>query len=401
VTAADPLLAYRDRFPILASTTYLISNSLGAMPRDAASGLLRYAELWSTRGVRAWAEEWWELASDVADRVAPLLGVAPGSVSMQPSTTIAAAVLLSALRLRGERRKVVTTALHFPSLLYLLDGWCRERDARLEIVPREGGAWGVAHDRLLDAIDRSTAVVALSHVEFATAWINDAEALARRCRETGALLLLDVFQSAGALPLALERWGVDAAVGGCLKWLCGGPGNAFLYVDPDRAPELEPALTGWAAHAAPFAFEPPPMRWRSGGGRFANGTPQVPALYAARPGLDILREVGIERVRAKSVALTQELLLAARARGFACSSPDDPARRGGTVAIAVPHGELVARELLARDIVVDYRPGFGIRVAPHFYNTGDECERCLGEIEAILADRSFERHRTVGGASPT
>jgi kynureninase len=398
---SDPLLAWRDRFSGLESSTYLISSSLGAMPKAAADGLARYAELWATRGVRAWAEEWWDLGGDVADRVAPLLGAPPGTVSMQPSTTLATAIVLSALRPPPERCKVVTTDLHFPSILYLLDRWCRERGATLDVVQREPGEWGVAPERLLEAIDRDTAVVALSHVEFSTAWVNDAPAIARRCRETGAFLVLDVFQSAGVMPLALQEWGVDVAVGGCLKWLCGGPGNVFLYVDPQRAAELEPTITGWVAHAAPFAFEPPPIRWRAGGARFLNGTPQVPALYAARAGLDILGEIGVERVREKSVRLTRRLFEESRRRGFACSCAEDPERRGGTVAVDVPDGERVARELLRRDIVIDYRPGFGIRIAPHFYNTWEECEHCLDTIEAILADRSYERHPGVAGASPT
>jgi kynureninase len=397
----DPLLAWRDQFPILGTATYLISNSLGAMPRAAADGLARYTDLWATRGVRAWAEEWWGLPAEVADRVAPLLGAPRGSVSMQPSTTIATAVVLSTVATAPGRRKVVTTDLHFPSILYLLDRWCRERDARLEIVRREPGAWGVHSERLLEAIDDSTAVVALSHVEFASAWVNDAAAIARRCRETNAFLVLDVFQSAGVLPLALEAWGVDAAVGGCLKWLCGGPGNCFLYVDPTRAGTLEPALTGWVAHPAPFAFEPPPMRWLGGGARFANGTPQVPALYAARAGLDLVAAAGVERIREKSIRLTRRLHDEVLRRGWSCSCAEDPELRGGTVAFDVPDGESVARELLRRDVVIDYRPGFGIRIAPHFYNTWEECERCLDEIDAIRADRSFERHPSVAGESPT
>jgi kynureninase len=320
---------------------------------------------------------------------------------MQPSTTVATAVVLSALRPAPHRRKVVTTDLQFPSILYLLDGWCRERGAALEVIPREPGAWGVAPERLLEAIDDETAVVALSHIEFATAWVNDAAAIARRSRETGAFLVLDVFQSAGVVPLALADWGVDAAVGGCLKWLCGGPGNAFLYVDPERAGSLEPTLTGWAAHAAPFAFEPPPIRFREGAARFLNGTPQVPALYAARAGLDILGEIGVERVREKSVRMTSRLFEESRRRGFACSCAEDPERRGGTVAIDVPDGERVAAELLRRDIVIDSRPGFGIRIAPHFYNSWEECERCLDSIEVIRADRSYERHPSVAGARPT
>src|SRR5688572_9283843 len=339
----DPLLAWRHHFPILETSTYLISSSLGAMPRDAAEGLARYAELWTTRGVRAWAEEWWALADDVADRVAPILGAPQGSVSMQPSTTIATAVVLSALAPAPGRRKVVTTDLHFPSILYLLDRWASDHGARLEVVRREAGAWGVELHRLLEAIDEETAVVSLSHVEFASAWLYDAHALARRCREVGAFLVLDTFQSAGVVPLALRDWGVDAAVGGCLKWLCGGPGNVYLYVDPDRAATVEPAITGWVAHAAPFSFEAPPIRFRSGAGKFANGTPQVAALYAARAGLDILNEIGVDRVRDKSVEITRRLFAEARRRGYDCSCADDPQRRGGTVAVLVPDGELIAR----------------------------------------------------------
>lgn len=396
----DPLLSWRDHFPVLETNTYLISNSLGAMPRAVEHELGRYTSLWGRRGVRAWAEEWWELGSRVADLVAPLLGAPRGSISMHPNTTLATAVMLSCLSPARTRRKVITTDLHFPSILYLLEGWCRSHDATLQTVPRYG-AWGADPQRLLDSIDETTLAVCLSHVEYATAWVNDAPALAKRCREAGAFLILDIFQSAGTLPLDLQGWGVDAAVGGCLKWLCGGPGNVFLYVDPELSDTLQPWLTGWAAHRAPFSFTPPPIEHSSGAERFLNGTPQVSALYCARPGLEILGQVGIDAVRRKSLSLCGKIVEGSTARNFELSSPTDPACRGGTIALDVPDAELVAQELLTRNVVIDYRPGFGIRIAPHFYSTWEECELCLDTIQEVLETRSFERHRSVAGTKPT
>jgi kynureninase len=399
--APDPLLAYRERFPILQTSTYLINNSLGAMPADVAGRMQAYAAAWARRGVRAWAEEWWPMPVEVGDLVAPLLGVRPGTVSMHTNVTLATAVFFSCLEPRGDRRRVVTTELQFPSIQYLLERWCGGCGAELVVVPNAAHGLGSDPGRLLDAIDGRTLAVAVSHVEFKSAWVNDAAAVARRCREQGARLLLDVFQSAGVVPVEAAAWGVDACVGGCLKWLCGGPGNVFLYVDPDLAPSLEPRLTGWMAHQAPFAFEGPPIRLRDGPWRFLNGTPQIPCLYAAAPGLKMHAEVGVAAIRAKSRAMTKLLYEGARARGWRPHAPEDPERRGGTVAVDVPHGELVAKELLARDVVVDYRPGAGIRIAPHFFNAVDECAYALEQIAEILDTKAYARHRSVAGGVPT
>jgi kynureninase len=397
---ADALLAYRDRFPILASTTYLINNSLGAMPAEVAGSMQDYAATWAGRGVRAWAERWWGLPIEVGDLVAPLLGARPGTVSMHTNVTLASAVFLSCLRPTERRSRIVTTELQFPSIQYLLGRWCDDRGVRLEIVPCEDGM-GADPQRLLDAIDSHTLAVSISHVEFKSAFVNDAAAVARRCREVGALLLLDTFQCAGVVPIQAEEWGVDACVGGCLKWLCGGPGNVYLYVDPELGRRLEPRLTGWMAHPAPFAFEAGPMRWRDDAWRFLNGTPQVACLYAAAPGLSMHAEIGIDAIRENSMRLTRTLFEGARARGWCVNAPADPERRGGTVAIDLPEAELVAKELLAREIVIDFRPGAGIRVAPHFYNTEDECVFTLAQIDEILATGAHRRHSSVAGASPT
>jgi kynureninase len=397
---SDSLLAYRDRFPILGATTYLNNNSLGPMPGEVAEQVRAYAETWASRGGRAWAEAWWALPAAVGDLVAPLLGVRPGTVSTHPNVTLATAVFFSCLAPTARRSKVVTTELQFPSVLYFLQRWCDGHGVRLEIVPAPDGI-GVDPQRLLEAVDTRTLAVAISHAEFKSAFLNDAAAVAQRCREVGALLVLDVFQSAGVVPLEAEAWGVDACVGGCLKWLCGGPGNAYLYVTPELARRLEPQLTGWMAHPAPFVFAPPPMRWRDDAWRFLNGTPPIACLYCAVPGLKLHHEVGVPAIRAKSRRLTALLYDAARAQGWRVHAPADPDRRGGTVAVDVPHGELVAQELLARDILVDYRPDAGIRLSPHFFNSADECHHALTQIAEILQTRAFARHAAAGGATPT
>jgi kynureninase len=383
----DDLERYRGEFPILDRTVYLISNSLGAMPKGAARGLAEYAETWATRGVRAWEEAWWELAGVVGDRIGSIIGAPVGSVSTHENVTTAQAVVLSCFEPRGARRRIVCSALDFPSLIYLY----RAQEAygfELEVVPGEPDLT-VSVERLRDAIDESTLVVAISHVLFKSAYLVDVAPLVERARRVGAVLVLDVYQSAGVVPLDVTALGVDFAVGGCLKWLCGGPGTAFLYTRPDRLPSLRPRLTGWLAHRDPFAFDTGPLEPRSGAGRMMNGTPGIPAYYAARAGLEIIAGAGVEAIRAKSVRMTSRLLELADRNGFPVTAPRDPERRGGTVALAVPDAMAVARTLKARDFLVDYRVGAGIRVAPHFYNTFEEIDRFMDEVARIVRSREY------------
>lgn len=380
------LLAWRRELPILERTTYLVSHSVGAMPRGVHEELAAFARAWEERGVRAWGEGWWEMSVTTGDLLAPILGVRPGSVAMHLNATLAAAVFLSCLDYDGPRRRIVTSELEFPSLLYLLEGE-RRRGAEVVRVPAAAGGLGLDLDRLLETIDETTRAVVLSHVLFKTAWLLDAAAVARRCREVGALLLLDVYQSAGVVPLELEAWGVDAAVGGSVKWLCGGPGAGYLWVRPDLARELWPALTGWQAAADPFGFDASELHPAAGAWRFLTGTPNVPALHSCRPGFRMVAEAGPERIRERSLALTQRLIDGARELELA--SPTEPDRRGGTVVVRHPEAEAWSRKLLARNILCDHRPGAGIRLAPHFYSTEEECDRAL-EALAELAGRRRE-----------
>ncbi len=392
----DPLLAFRAEFPILERSTYLVSNSLGAMPRSVPAKLAEYAEQWATHGVRAWAKGWWELPLALGDEIAPLLGAAPGTVAMAPTVTFAQAVILSALKLTPQRNTIVMSALDFPSVRYVYDELAPRLGARVVVVPSDDGV-SIDADRLCAAIDERTALVAISHVLFKSAYIVDVANITAHAHRVGALVSLDAYHSVGVVPVDVRAIGADFLTGGVLKWLCGGPGGCFLYASPAMSAAMEPTLTGWQAHAHPFAFEGE-MEYASGAARWLGGTPVIPALFANGEGPRIVKRAGIEAIRAKSVKQTARLVELADARGYAVNAPRDPARRGGTVAFDVPHGAEVAQALLARDVIIDYRRGAGIRVAPHFYTTDDEVERVVAETASILESGAWKQFE---GSRPT
>ncbi|MDF1700587.1 MAG: aminotransferase class V-fold PLP-dependent enzyme [Planctomycetota bacterium] len=393
----DPLLDYRKHFPTLENCTYLISNSLGAMPTGARKGLEAYADAWESRGVRAWEETWWSLAEKVGDEIGLLFGAPQGTVSMHQNITIAEAIIVSCFDWSGPRNKVVYTDMNFPSVQYLYEGYARQLGAEIHVVKSPDGI-GVPTEQILEAIDEQTLLVPISHVLFRSAYIQDAKAICERAAEVGAHVVLDAYQSVGTVPVDVGDLDVSFLLGGVLKWLSGGPGSCFLYVRPDLLDVLQPKFTGWMAHPAPFDFAPGPMQYTDGPYRFQNGTPNVPALYAAREGPRLVYEADVLAVREKSMRQTAQLVDLALAEGWTVNAPMDPERRGGTVAMDVPHAYEVKHELLRREVIVDYRPGAGIRVSPHYYNTDEECERAVAEIKDILATGAWER---FAGHRPT
>jgi kynureninase len=392
--AVDPLLRYRERFPILQRTKYLVSHSLGAMPESAREALVEYANLWATRGVRAWGDTWWMMSLDVGDIIAPLIGAPRGSVVMLPNVTTAEAVVLSSFEYEPPRNRVVIVEGEFPSVRYIYDRLARRLGAEIVTIPHDASGLGFDLHRLLEAIDERTQLVPIAQVLFESSFMIDVDAIARRCREVGATLVLDVFQSAGIVPIELKKWNVPIAVGGVLKWLCGGPGGSFLYVDPELRPKLEPSFTGWMAHANPFGFEPPPMRFRDDALRFALGTPPIPALYAAREGPKVIAEASggdMLTIRRKSLRQTQKLVDLADARGFELRTPRPPERRGGSVSMRIPHGREVSMELNSEDVVCDFRPESGVRFSPHFYTTDEELEVAFDVVDEILRTGRWKR----------
>ncbi len=388
----DDLLKWRSEFPILDRTTYLISNSLGAMPRGVYDSLRAYADSWAERGVRAWEEGWWEMAITLGDRLAPLIGAAPGEISLHQNVTQTQAIISSCFDFRGPRNKVVLVEPEFPSIQYFYHEQ-RRLGARIEMVPAQD-VIRIDLDRLLAAIDETTLLVPLSMVLFRSSYIVDAKAVIERAHRMGACVILDTFQAAGAIPVDVRGLGVDFAVGGVLKWLCGGPGVAYLYVREDLRAKMQPALTGWMAHRRPFGFETGAIDAREDSFRFLNGTPHIPALFACRPGLDILNQVGIAAIRERSQRMTARLAEEAAARGWGVNTPKNPAERGGTVSVECPHAAEVCRELLARDILVDYRPKAGVRLSPHFYNREEECDFALAQMAEILDTGAWQKHES-------
>lgn len=378
----DPLLAWRSEFPIVETCTYLVSHSLGAMPKRAAGYLQQYTDEWSTRGVRAWHEGWWGIGRTVGDLLAPILGVRTGTISMHQNVTVAMGVIGSCFAFDGRRRKIVMTDLEFPSNMYLFEGF-RRYGAEIVYVPSDDT---IRPDlqRLLDAIDEETLLVPLSLVLFRSACIQNAKAVIEKAHRVGARVILDVYQAAGTVPLAIEQLGADFAVGGSVKWLCGGPGAGYLYVRPDVMKDLFPGFVGWAAHAQPFSFATGPVVYADGLERFQSGTPNVPSIYAARAGYEIVRIVGVEAIREKSLRLTRRIIDHARQAGYRLNTPTVDAERGGTVVVDVPNGEAVAEELLRRDVIIDYRPGAGIRMAPHFYNTEGEIDHAMQILDSVV-----------------
>ena len=389
----DELLKWRREFPILERTTYLISNSLGAMPRGVRDSVNAYADAWGERGVRAWEEGWWELAGTVANEIAPLVGAGPGEISLHQNVTTTQAVIASCFDWRGPRQKVVMTDLEFPSVQYFYHEQ-RRLGAQVELVP-SGNSVRFDLDSFLAAIDESTLLVPISLVLFRSSFIVNAQAIIEKAHRVGAHVVLDTFQATGTIPVDVRGLGADFAVGGVLKWLCGGPGVAYLYAREDLRRALQPALTGWLAHRRPFAFEAGAMDARDDAYRFLNGTPHIPALYACRPGLEILNKIGAKAIREKSLRMTARLLEGAKARGWRVNTAEDSAERAGTVSVDCPQAMEVSRELLERDILIDYRPQAGIRISPHFYNREEECEFALSQIDEILQTGAWRKHASA------
>jgi kynureninase len=381
----DSLLSWRSEFPIVEACTYLVSHSLGAMPRRTAANLQAFADTWDGRGVRAWSEGWWELGRTIGDLLAPTIGAPAGSISMHQNVSVAQGIIGSCFRYDGPRRKIVLTDLEFPTNIYLFEGF-RRYGAEVVVVPSDDPL-RTNLDRLLTAIDERTVLVPLSLVLFRSSYIQNARAVIEKAHSVGAHVILDIYQAAGVIPVDLQALRADFAVGGSVKWLCGGPGAGYLYVRPDLAERLEPAFIGWAAHEAPFAFDVGPIKYAKAPERFQSGTPNVPALYSARGGYEIVAEIGVEAIRAKSLRLTRRMMEHARAAGFRLNTPERDDERAGAVIVDVPHAEHVSNELIRREVIVDYRPGAGIRMAPHFYNTEDEIDHALHTLNEIVFRR--------------
>ena len=379
---SDRLVEWRSEFPTVESTLYFVSHSLGAMPRGVEEALRSYFQTWKTRGIRAWDEGWFALPTQIGDLVGGIFNAEPGTVSMHENVTSAQAVALSAVDFRPPRNRLVCTAEDFPSVLYLYEGLAR-RGAEIVRVPARSGR-RIEEADVVAAIDERTAVVAVSHVLFRSAQLLDLAPIARRAREAGALTLIDAYQAVGTVPVDVRAPDVDLLSGGSIKWLCGGPGAGYLYVSPRVRERLEPALTGWMAHERPFDFDSGPMRRDGRARRFWTGTPAIPAFVAARSGYEIVARIGADAIRGKSLRQTGRMIALADDFGLRVTSPREPSRRGGTVVLDVPNAEAACTALLASDVLLDHRPGVGLRLAPHFYTRDDEVDLVMARVREAV-----------------
>ena len=392
----DELLKWRLEFPILEKTVYLISHSLGAMPRETFTLLTDYAETWATRGVRAWAEGWWDMPVTTGNEVARIIGADPGSVVMHQNVSICQSLILSCFKPTPKRNKIVYSELNFPSVMYVYEAHARDGELRIETVASDDGIT-VPLERFLDAIDEETLLVPFSHVLFKSGFLQNAKAITERAHEVGAMVVLDAYQSAGTVPFSVKDLNVDFATGGSVKWLCGGPGAGYLYVRPDLHQHLQPQTTGWMAHEQPFAFDTD-LRYAPNIRRFLHGSPAIPALYAAESGYKIINEIGVERIREKSVRQTTRLIKLAEEAGFIVTSPKSAADRGGTITVGHPEAAAITNELIRREFIVDYRPGAGVRISPHFYTKDEELDMVIAEMKKIRDSSAFATVDSVSAA---
>ncbi|RMH42737.1 MAG: aminotransferase class V-fold PLP-dependent enzyme [Deltaproteobacteria bacterium] len=382
-TVTDDLLKWRDEFPALEGCTHLISHSLGCVPRRAGEYLAEFLRLWEEKSITAW-DDWLPEVDRAGRRIGRLLGAPDGTVVMNQNVSTVEAVLASCFDYRPGKNKIVYSDLNFPSVSYVWQAE-RRRGAEIHIVESDGVAVDTA--RMCEAIDQQTLVVPISHVLFKSAYIQDAKAIAARANEVGAHVILDCYQSLGAIPVDVVDLGVSFATGGSVKWLCGGPGAAYLYVREDLIGEFAPRVTGWFGHESPFAFTMPDQQYADSAWRYMGGTPAVACLYQARAGHEIVAEIGVDRIREKSLRQTGLAIERIDEAGYTLRSPREPERRGNSVVFDFPGAGDVARELNRRRFFCDYRPGAGIRIGPHFYTRDDEIEALFAEIEALRRGR--------------
>jgi kynureninase len=392
----DELLSLRSEFPILETTTYMISHSLGAMPRKVYERLREFADTWATRGIRAWAEGWWQMPVTTGNRIASLIGAQSGEVVMHQNVSVAVSLVLSALNFNSKRNRILYLDVEFPTVIYVLEA---QRRHGAEVFPiHSADGLEVPLDALIDAIDERTLIVPLSYIFFKTSTRIDIERVVKKAHEHGAYVLLDAYQATGVVPIDVKKWDIDFLVGGSVKWLCGGPGAGYLYVKPSLYSLIEPTVTGWVAHEHPFAFETGAIKYAQDSMRFLHGSPQIPVFYAAEPGYDLVNQAGVDRIRKKSVQQTTHMIQLCDQRDFKVQTPRDPEKRGGTIVVDIPFGDAIVKELSARNILVDYRPGAGIRISPHFYTLDSEIDQTFDAIDEIIKSKSYEKHLQQRGS---
>jgi kynureninase len=377
------LEAYRAEFPILQRKTYLNSCSLGALSQRSMDALHRFTENWNEYGAHAWYKLWLGEIAAVKEKFARVIGAKPNEVAIAPSVSAAVSEITSALDF-GKRNRVVMADMDFPTLAYQ---WLVKQRLGVEVDFVESpDRIHVPPELLIEKIDERTAMVATSRVFFTSGYIQDVQAVAEAAHRRGAYVLIDDYQGTGQIPIDVHALDIDFLVTGTLKWLMGGPGLALVYVREDLIPTLQPTMTGWFANRDQFQFNSRAFHFREDAGRFESGTPALPTIHTASGGLDIVLEIGVQRIYERTRVLTNDLVERVKAKGWQLRSPEDEHQRSSIVMLALDRPDEIVEQLVARRFIVDYRPGL-LRISPYFYNTLAENEAIVEEISRILAER--------------
>jgi len=377
------LVAYRSEFPILQRKTYLNSCSLGALSNRAMQGMAEFMEMWNEWGAHAWYEIWMGEIAKVRKKFAKIIGAQVHEVAIAPSVSAALSSLATALDY-SKRNNVVMADMDFPTLAYQ---WLVKERLGVECRFVESLDRIYTPPELFESkVDSQTALVATSRVFFTSGYIQDVRAVADIAHKHEAYILIDDYQGTGQIPIDVVKMDIDFLVTGTLKWLMGGPGLAFVYVREGLVPQLQPTIAGWFGHREQFKFKTREFEFRSDAARVEMGTPAVPTIYTANAGLDIVREIGVERICERTRFLTNDLIARARERGWTIRAPQEPDRRSSIVMIEVDHPEEVVETLIGRNIITDSRPGL-LRVSPYFYNTIEENALVIDTIAEVLENR--------------
>ena len=377
-TSPSQIDTIRAQFPILSRRTYMNSCSLGALSLRSEMYLDEFREQWHDMGASAWYQHWIGRVEELRGRVAAFWGSTPEEVALLPSTSAALAMVTESIPV-GKRNRVVCSELDFPTLAYQ---WAVKPEIELVILRSEDGV-SIDPRQFAEAVDERTLFLATSHVFFTTGFEQDIAALGRIAKAAGAYSLIDGYQGVGQVRLSLSETGVDFYTGGPLKWLCGGPGLAYLYVRAQLVQTLEPRITSWFATSRQFDFDLENFEYRPDARRFELGTPALPTIHTALGGQELVDEIGIDAIVARNHTLTEHLIEGARSAGFEMALAE-PGRRTSIVMIRHADPAGAVRHLAEQGVIVDYRPGF-VRISPHFYNTEEEVDRCLHALAAYSA----------------
>ncbi len=377
------LAEYRAEFPILQRKTYMNSCSLGALSSRAMQGLAQFMETWNEWGAHAWYEIWMGEIAKVREQFASIIGAQPHEVAIAPSVSVALSSIATALDY-SKRNKVVMADMDFPTLAYQ---WLVKERLGVECHFVESPDRIYTPPELFEeAVDSRTALVATSRVFFTSGYIQDVRSVADIAHKHGAYVLIDDYQGTGQIPIDVVAQDIDFLVTGTLKWLMGGPGLALVYIREGLIPHLQPTITGWFGHREQFKFKTREFEFRGDAARVEMGTPAVPTIYTANGGLSIVKEISVERICERTRYLTNDLIARAREKGWTVRAPQEPERRSSIVMLELDRPEDIVKELVARNIITDFRPGL-LRVSPYFYNTIEENAIVIEAVAEILEHR--------------